>query len=91
MAPYAVTSIAWAPSCGRSYHLVATGSRDGHVRIWKLRPGSLDEERMEGSDDTKWSGSVVADFDHHKCVHLLWPTFYNLRVRVCTQVCGRQG
>jgi len=36
------------------------------VRVWKLRPTSLDDERMEGSEDTKWSGSVVADFDHHK-------------------------
>ncbi|KAH9174724.1 WD40 repeat-like protein [Lactarius sanguifluus] len=66
MAPYAVTSVAWAPSCGRSYHLVATGSRDGHVRIWKLRSSSLDEERIENSEDAKWTGSVVADFDHHK-------------------------
>ncbi|KAL5514312.1 hypothetical protein ACEPAG_2400 [Sanghuangporus baumii] len=37
-APYAITSVAWAPSCGRSFHLVATGSRDGCVRIWKVRP-----------------------------------------------------
>ncbi|KAI0263101.1 WD40-repeat-containing domain protein [Gloeopeniophorella convolvens] len=65
-APYAITSVAWAPSCGRSYHLVATGGRDGHVRIWKLGPSSLDEERVEGSDEAKWTGSVVADFDHHK-------------------------
>jgi len=36
------------------------------VRIWKLRPSSLDEERIENSDDAKWTGSVVADFDHHK-------------------------
>jgi nucleoporin SEH1 len=65
-AAYAITSISWASSCGRSYHLVATGGRDGHVRVWKLRPSSLDDERMEGSEEPKWSGSVVGDFDHHK-------------------------
>ncbi|KAH9984486.1 WD40-repeat-containing domain protein [Russula vinacea] len=63
---YAITSISWASSCGRSYHLVATGGRDGHVRVWKLRPTSLDDERMEGSEEPKWSGSVVGDFDYHK-------------------------
>jgi nucleoporin SEH1 len=65
-APYAITSISWASSCGRSYHLVATSGRDGHVRVWKLRPSSLDDERIEGSEEPKWSGSVVGDFDHHK-------------------------
>lgn len=61
----AVTSVAWAPSCGRSYHLVATGSRDGHVRIWKLKPPAYDEERAHTEDNT-WTGVQVADFDHHK-------------------------
>ncbi|KZV62182.1 WD40 repeat-like protein [Peniophora sp. CONT] len=61
----AVTSVAWAPSCGRSYHLVATGSRDGHVRIWKLKPPAYDEERGQ-TDDNTWTGVQVADFDHHK-------------------------
>lgn len=36
----AISSVAWAPSCGRSYHLIATGGRDGHVRIWKVKPGN---------------------------------------------------
>ncbi|KAA1476151.1 WD40 repeat-like protein [Dentipellis sp. KUC8613] len=61
-----VTSVAWAPSCGRSYHLVATGGRDGHVRIWRLKPPALDDDRMEGADEGRWTGSIVADFDHHK-------------------------
>jgi nucleoporin SEH1 len=65
-APYAITSVSWAPSCGRSYHLVATGGRDGHVRVWKLHPNSLDDGRTDGPEEAKWTGSVVADFDHHK-------------------------
>ncbi|KAG2003589.1 nuclear pore protein seh1 [Coprinopsis cinerea AmutBmut pab1-1] len=60
VANFAVTSVAWAPSCGRSYHLVATGSRDGHVRIWKLKPPPEDAELQE------WSATSVADFDQHK-------------------------
>jgi len=60
---YAITSISWAPSCGRSTHLIATGSRDGHVRIWRVkRPDGTSEESNEG----KWSGRIIADFDDHK-------------------------
>jgi len=66
----AITSVAWAPSCGRSYHLIATGSRDGHVRIWKVKPGSDDvdlDNMVEGdAEDAKWAATLVADFDQHK-------------------------
>ncbi|TFK64199.1 WD40 repeat-like protein [Pluteus cervinus] len=73
-APYAITSVAWAPSCGRSYHLIATGGRDGKVRIWKVKPneegggaGAGDLDAYEsGEDEMKWSATVVADFDQHK-------------------------
>jgi nucleoporin SEH1 len=62
---YAITSVAWAPSCGRSYHLIATGGRDGHVRIWKVKPGS--DDAAEGDHEAaKWTAVSVADFDHHK-------------------------
>ncbi|KAI0629947.1 WD40 repeat-like protein [Trametes polyzona] len=68
----AVTSIAWAPSCGRSYHLVATGARDGHVRIWRVKPPAPGDEldagagAEEGEDAAQWTASVVGDFDDHK-------------------------
>ncbi|PPR04774.1 hypothetical protein CVT24_007090 [Panaeolus cyanescens] len=66
----AVTSVSWAPSCGRSYHLIATGSRDGHVRIWKVKPSQDDlDTDMAGDGDTedaKWTAVLVGDFDHHK-------------------------
>ncbi|KAK5665690.1 epoxide hydrolase, soluble (sEH) [Batrachochytrium dendrobatidis] len=38
--------IAWAPTMGRSYHLIATACKDGHVRIFKL------------TDETNRSGVV---------------------------------
>ncbi|KAI8912440.1 WD40-repeat-containing domain protein [Gorgonomyces haynaldii] len=36
-----VRSVAWAPQVGKSYQMIATGSKDGHVRIYKLsmKPG----------------------------------------------------
>ncbi|EIW52294.1 WD40 repeat-like protein [Trametes versicolor FP-101664 SS1] len=65
----AVTSIAWAPSCGRSYHLVATGARDGHVRIWRVKPPTPSEDLDAGAeegDGAQWTASIVGDFDDHK-------------------------
>ncbi|EJD39386.1 WD40 repeat-like protein [Auricularia subglabra TFB-10046 SS5] len=52
------TAVGWAPLMGRAHHLLATGSRDGHVRIYKLAapaPGS----------DERWSAECLADFDEH--------------------------
>lgn len=64
--PFAITSVSWAPSCGRSYHLIATGGRDGRVRIWKVKPPETVPEE-EGQDaNATWSATVVADFDEHR-------------------------
>ncbi|THV07141.1 WD40 repeat-like protein [Dendrothele bispora CBS 962.96] len=69
---FAVTTVSWAPSCGRSYHLIATGGRDGHVRIWKVKPAAEDDgeqgddAEMMNSDETGWSASLVGDFDEHQ-------------------------
>ncbi|KZS97211.1 WD40 repeat-like protein [Sistotremastrum niveocremeum HHB9708] len=64
---YAITSVSWAPSCGRSYHLIATGSRDGHVRIWRVRPPSVfPKEGEESSEKEKWAATLVGDFSEHR-------------------------
>jgi len=50
---------------------VATGGRDGHVRIWKIKPGSEDDHDGMGETDgeeAKWTAVSVADFDQHKSV-----------------------
>ncbi|OSX63514.1 hypothetical protein POSPLADRAFT_1055569 [Postia placenta MAD-698-R-SB12] len=76
-APYAITSVAWAPSCGRSYQLVATGGRDGNVRIWRIyppRPSPLLQPtvatelqaQLEGAGNDEWSATIVGEFDDHK-------------------------
>ena len=66
----AITSVSWAPSCGRSYHLIATGSRDGHVRIWKVKPGSDElDDGLEDVEDAKWTPHSVMDYDSHRSVN----------------------
>ncbi|EPS40015.1 hypothetical protein H072_6192 [Dactylellina haptotyla CBS 200.50] len=56
-----VRDVSWAPNLGRSYHLIATACKDGHVRIFRLtdprmtfspktsRPGSRSKDRIEQS------------------------------------------
>ncbi|KAN0004365.1 hypothetical protein ACTFIZ_010518 [Dictyostelium cf. discoideum] len=40
----AIHDVCWAPNMGRSYHLIATASKDHKVRIWKL---SSEKSKME--------------------------------------------
>lgn len=42
-----VRSVAWAPAIGRSYHLVATGSKDGKVRIFKITESEKSNQDIE--------------------------------------------
>ncbi|KAM0792946.1 hypothetical protein ACM66B_002705 [Microbotryomycetes sp. NB124-2] len=59
------SSLAWAPASGRSYQLLASGSRDGRARIWKLYPPVLDGG--EGADvDGPWRGEMDAELEETK-------------------------
>ena len=57
--------------------MIATGSRDGHVRIWKVRAPNLGDELEQDGDgegdgvEGKWTSTVVGDFDDHKSVIVL--------------------
>ncbi|KAF8317191.1 WD40 repeat-like protein [Clavulina sp. PMI_390] len=69
MPPQAITSISWAPMSGRSYHLIATGSRDAQVRVWKLKVNApttsiVDDEREREKE--KWTAALVGEFGDHK-------------------------
>ena len=52
-----VSTIAWAASCGRSYHLIASGARDGCVRIWKVTPSN--------EAGKAWEASLAAEITEH--------------------------
>ncbi|KAA8893817.1 WD40-repeat-containing domain protein [Sphaerosporella brunnea] len=62
-----VRDVAWAVSMGRSYHLIATACKDGHVRIFKLTAAS-------GRGD-RWIVEKVADFADHKSE--VWKVAWN--------------
>ncbi|KAM3121926.1 hypothetical protein CJJ07_005145 [Candidozyma auris] len=51
-----IRSVSWAPSMGRSYHLIATGCKDGYIRIFKAT------ESKEGG----LTIDLVGKLDHHK-------------------------
>lgn len=42
-----IRSVSWAPSMGRSYHLLATGCKDGFIRIFKAHESDNGEFRIE--------------------------------------------
>lgn len=79
-----VTDIAWAPNVGRSYQLIATSSKDGHVRIFKLSDESPNKSQQStyatavASSLTKkrFKVELIGDFpDHHSEV---WRVEWNI-------------
>lgn len=61
-----IRSVSWAPSMGRSYHLVATGCKDGFIRIFKLTESKNGELRIE----------TLAKLNDHKLE--VWRVAWNL-------------
>eukprot|EP00727_Mastigamoeba_balamuthi_P009085 m51a1_g48 putative nucleoporin seh1 (314) ;mRNA; r:166147-167436 len=62
----AVLDVAWAPNVGRSYHLLATASKDGFVMVWQL----LISERG------KHDATPIAKFEHHQAE--VWRVEWNV-------------
>lgn len=58
-----IRSISWAPSIGRWYQLIATGSKDGNVRIFKLTDRSSINNHLTNDND---SGE---DMEKHTSTH----------------------
>lgn len=60
-----LTCLAWAPNCGRNYHLLATGARDGTIRIWRVEPpgerGRVDYD-TKGEVVKEWRGQCTGEF-----------------------------
>lgn len=61
------SSLAWAPASGRSYQLLASGSRDGRARVWKLFTPSLEgDEKKESLGEEGWRGEMDAELEESK-------------------------
>lgn len=58
----AVRSVAWAASCGRSFHTIAGGYRDGRVRVWRVDPS---EPRSGSVSNNNWKMKLVGEFVGH--------------------------
>ncbi|KAF8324257.1 WD40-repeat-containing domain protein [Cantharellus anzutake] len=66
---YPVSCVSWAPTAGRSYHLIATGSKDTYVRIWKVSSKLNANGQLASSGDEtseEWEVRQVGEFEDHK-------------------------
>lgn len=78
-----VRDVCWAPAVGRTYHLLATACKDGHVRIFRLREDERRHEHGGGLDDVVddelsaagWSHELVADLTDHNAQ--VWRVSFN--------------
>lgn len=61
-----IRSVSWAPSMGRNYHLIATGCKDGYVRIFKAVESATGELKIE----------TLAKLNDHKLE--VWRVNWNL-------------
>ncbi|CDO95642.1 unnamed protein product [Kluyveromyces dobzhanskii CBS 2104] len=55
-----IRSIAWAPSIGRWYHLIATGCKDGKLRIYKVTETHSNVSDNNNTNDTNANSSSIA-------------------------------
>jgi nucleoporin SEH1 len=66
---FPIHDIAWAPPCGRSYSLFATGSKDGSVTLYKLHKTIEIIEKFEKEMNEVWkvdwnvTGNILACSD----------------------------
>ncbi|CCG80941.1 Nucleoporin seh1 [Taphrina deformans PYCC 5710] len=75
-----VRDISWAASMGRTYHLLATACKDGHVRIFKLQEKEVGDgagSDMEVIEEHQvWTYEKIGDFDDHKAQ--VWRVSFNV-------------
>ncbi|KAG5518544.1 hypothetical protein PMAC_002940 [Pneumocystis sp. 'macacae'] len=78
-----VRDVAWGANMGRSYHIIATACKDGHVRIFKLtkKPSCIsNNDVLYNPDSTQGTKGyiieLVGDFDDH--MEQVWRVSFNV-------------
>lgn len=71
-----VHDVSWAPNMGRSYNLIATACKDGHVRIFKLTDDSQGGALTGGWSRKMFNVTCIADFADHNAE--VWRVEWNV-------------
>eukprot|EP01127_Copromyxa_protea_P001011 TRINITY_DN1093_c1_g5_i1.p1 TRINITY_DN1093_c1_g5~~TRINITY_DN1093_c1_g5_i1.p1 ORF type:complete len:398 (+),score=45.59 TRINITY_DN1093_c1_g5_i1:425-1618(+) len=72
-----VYHVSWAPNLGRSYHMIASGSKDKTVRIWHLDINSSNDiSTTTPTSSTSMEAKQVAVFDDHRSS--VWSVEWNI-------------
>ncbi|ODV84507.1 hypothetical protein CANARDRAFT_235673 [[Candida] arabinofermentans NRRL YB-2248] len=74
-----IRSIDWAPNMGKSYHLIATGCKDGYLRIFKL---------IEINNNLEFKIELIDSFNDHKGE--IWKVSWNTTGTILSS-CGDDG
>lgn len=77
-----IRSLAWAPLMGRSYHLLATGCKDGYVRIFKL------VEHTKVAGEIEFDVSLISSFNEG--IGEVWRVGWNMTGTILSS-CGDDG
>lgn len=76
-----VHGVAWAPSIGKSFQMIATACKDKHVRIFKLHPVEQDSDSASSS---VYRVEMVAAFSDHNAE--VWRVEWNIVGNILSSV-----
>ena len=79
-----IRSVSWAPTMGRSYHLIATACKDGYVRIFKL----TEKKDLDDVDKINFEITLLNALNDH--IGEVWKVSWNLTGTILSS-CGDDG